>query len=75
MPKVNHTPKELAELRSFGVFPGGKPILERQWEGREACRKCNGFGSRGIPMCGAVYKCKVCKGTGKRPGLLRRLLS
>lgn len=43
----------------------GRPILERVEKNR--CRKCSGFGTYGNPLCGAVYLCKLCKGTGHNP--------
>lgn len=65
MPKVQHTEKQLSELSVFGWFPGGRPILARHWDGEDACKRCNGFGTYGVPMCGAVYTCVRCHGSGK----------
>lgn len=40
-----------------------RPILQR-YEGPDACAACNGFGTHGNPLAGAVYTCKVCDGDG-----------
>lgn len=61
--------KRRAELSMFGVRqrPDGEwvPILERPDHDR--CRDCNGFGTGGNPLCGAVYTCKRCNGMGYDP--------
>ena len=60
------------DIEMFGIIKDKKtgemrPVLQRQAKGRRACKKCRGFGTYGNPLCGAVYTCKVCDGTGKRP--------
>lgn len=61
--------KRRAELSMFGVrqMPNGewKPILEK--EETSPCRKCRGYGTYGNPLCGAVYNCEHCKGSGVDP--------
>jgi hypothetical protein len=61
--------KRRAELSMFGVRqrPDGEwvPILERVEHNQ--CRDCSGFGTGGNPLCGAVYNCKRCNGTGYDP--------
>lgn len=61
--------KRRAELSMFGVrqMPDGswRPILER--EETNPCRDCRGYGTHGNPLCGAVYNCERCKGTGFDP--------
>jgi hypothetical protein len=63
------TPEELKELSMFGIrkSPNGewRPILQRVETNR--CTKCNGFGTYGNPLCGAVYNCDRCQGTGHEP--------
>lgn len=58
-----------AKLAAFGIrqAPDGewKPILERVET--DPCRTCKGFGTYGNPLCGAVYNCERCKGTGYDP--------
>lgn len=58
-----------AKLSMFGVRqrPDGEwvPILERVEH--DQCRECRGFGTGGNPLCGAVYTCKHCNGTGYDP--------
>ena len=49
----------------------GRPILERVEKNR--CPACKGFGTYGNPLCGAVYLCGQCKGTGHSPGVIVRL--
>ena len=49
----------------------GRPILERVKKNR--CRACKGFGTYGNPLCGAVYLCGTCKGTGHNPKFMERL--
>ena len=63
---MKSTPKELKELSMFGIRADtGRPILERVETNR--CAKCNGFGTYGNPLCGAVYTCQRCNGTGHEP--------
>lgn len=51
------------DLIWFGIrSDSGRPILERVKTNQ--CKKCNGFGTYGNPLCGAVYSCKRCKGSG-----------
>lgn len=61
--------KRRAELSMFGVrqMPDGswRPILER--EETNPCRDCRGYGTGGNPLCGAVYTCKRCEGSGVDP--------
>ena len=58
-----------AQLSMFGVrqTPDGewKPVLER--EEVDPCRECRGYGTHGNPLCGAVYNCKRCSGSGTDP--------
>lgn len=65
MPRVEHDAESLRELSVFGWMPGGRPILAQQWAGADACQKCNGFGTYGMPLCGALYTCTACKGSGR----------
>jgi hypothetical protein len=58
--------KQLAMFGSWNSPTGMRLILEKQADGLFACPKCNGFGSYGMPLCGALYCCDKCKGTGKR---------
>ena len=61
------------ELFWFGFYPNtGRPILERVDTNR--CKKCKGFGSYGNPLCGAVYTCNRCNGTGHNPKFMERPL-
>ena len=54
------------ELMWFGIrMDTGRPILSRVDSNR--CRKCKGFGTYGNPLCGAVYYCSRCNGTGYNP--------
>lgn len=63
--------KPIDDLAWFGIrMDTGRPILERVKTNR--CKKCNGFGTYGNPLCGAVYTCDRCKGTGHNPGITRR---
>lgn len=74
MAKVTHTDEQKAQLRMFGFFPGTvDPVICRKWSGIDACSQCRGFGSSGNPLCGAVYTCQSCKGTGM--SMLRRTLN
>lgn len=61
--------KKRAQLAMFGVRqrPDGEwvPILERVEH--DQCRDCRGYGTGGNPLCGAVYTCKRCNGTGYDP--------
>lgn len=61
--------KKRAQLSMFGVRqrPDGEwvPVLERVETNR--CGDCRGFGTHGNPLCGAVYNCDRCKGTGYDP--------
>jgi len=61
--------KRRAELSMFGVRQGPdgewKPILERVETNQ--CRDCRGYGTHGNPLCGAVYNCERCKGSGYDP--------
>ena len=61
--------KGRAQLSAFGVrqTPDGewKPILERVESNQ--CRDCRGYGTYGNPLCGAVYNCKRCGGSGYDP--------
>lgn len=57
--------KDRAQLAMFGVRPDGRLVMERVEDNR--CEKCNGFGTYGNPLCGALYNCAVCKGTGHNP--------
>jgi hypothetical protein len=61
--------KRRAQLSMFGVRqrPDGEwvPILERVETNQ--CKDCRGFGTGGNPLCGAVYTCKRCQGTGYDP--------
>ena len=61
--------KRRAQLSMFGVRqrPDGEwvPILERVEH--DQCRDCRGYGTHGNPLCGAVYNCERCKGTGYDP--------
>lgn len=60
------TPEEIRELSMFGVrMDTGRPILERVKTNR--CIECNGFGTYGNPLCGAVYRCVRCNATGYEP--------
>jgi len=53
----------IGDLIWFGIrMDTGRPILERVEKNR--CRTCKGFGTYGNPLCGALYLCKKCKGTG-----------
>lgn len=64
-----YTPEELKQLAMFGVWQspsGARLIMEKQASGRKACKKCGGFGNYGIPMCGALYRCNKCNGSGRR---------
>ena len=49
----------------------GRPLLERVEKNQ--CRECKGFGTYGNPLCGAVYLCGRCKGTGHNPGMIVQL--
>jgi predicted RNA-binding Zn-ribbon protein involved in translation (DUF1610 family) len=51
---------------SWNSPTGMRLILEQQAVGLFACPKCNGFGTYGMPLCGALYRCDKCNGTGKR---------
>lgn len=66
---MSYTDEERRQLSMFGVrkTPSGewKPILERAETNR--CTECKGFGTYGNPLCGAVYNCERCKGTGYDP--------
>lgn len=56
-------------MAMFGVWQspsGPKLVLEKQVEGFLACRKCRGYGQSGNPLCGAIYICENCKGSGER---------
>lgn len=65
-PEVPEKDKHLAELAMFGIrMDTGRPILERVKTNR--CSMCSGFGTYGNPLCGAVYTCKRCKGSGYDP--------
>jgi hypothetical protein len=56
----------------FGIRADtGRPVLERVDKTR--CGKCKGFGTYGNPLCGALYYCTRCKGTGHGPGIIVRL--
>lgn len=61
--------KKRAQLSMFGVRqrPDGEwvPILERVET--NPCPKCRGYGTHGNPLCGAVYNCDGCKGSGYDP--------
>lgn len=61
--------KRRAELSMFGVRqrPDGEwvPVLERAET--NPCRECKGYGTYGNPLCGAVYNCKRCQGSGSDP--------
>jgi hypothetical protein len=61
--------KRRAQLSMFGIRqrPNGElvPILERVETNQ--CRNCSGFGTGGNPLCGAVYTCTRCHGTGHDP--------
>jgi len=64
-----YTLEEQKQLASFGVWnspTGPRLILEKQASGIKACKKCNGFGTYGNPLCGALYRCSKCNGSGKR---------
>lgn len=51
------------DLIWFGIRADtGRPILERVDNNR--CGKCKGYGTYGNPLCGAVYTCSRCNGTG-----------
>lgn len=67
---------DLGVLGYIKVGDRWKPFLER-YEGKDACKNCRGYGNGGNPLCGAVYVCKTCNGTGRRPpkpdGWLKRL--
>ena len=64
--EVPEEDKHTRELAMFGVrMDTGRPILERVKTNR--CTKCNGFGTYGNPLCGAVYTCDRCKGSGYDP--------
>lgn len=56
----------VGDLIFFGIRQDkgneGRPILWRPDKHR--CSKCNGFGTYGNPLCGAVYTCKSCNGSG-----------
>lgn len=57
---------KIPDIAWFGIrMDTGRPILERVKE--NPCYKCNGFGTYGNPLCGAVYTCKRCKGSGSDP--------
>lgn len=66
-------PKELPltsreQLAMFGVWQspsGPRLVMEKQETGRKSCKKCKGYGTYGNPLCGALYACSECKGTGK----------
>jgi hypothetical protein len=61
-----------AELAMFGMRKLGDewvPVLKRHAKGLDACPGCNGFGTYGMPLCGAVYACDKCEGDGKRRGV------
>jgi hypothetical protein len=46
-----------------------RPFLQKQATEEDACTDCRGYGFGGMPLCGAVYMCKSCNGTGYRqPG-------
>lgn len=46
-----------------------RPVLQRQATGGDACTACRGYGHGGNPLCGAVYTCEECDGSGLRqPG-------
>lgn len=65
-PELSEKDKRAAQLAIFGIrMDTGRPILERVETNR--CSKCNGFGTYGNPLCGAVYTCKRCKGSGYDP--------
>jgi hypothetical protein len=64
-----YTDEERKQLSMFGVWQspaGPRLIMEKQAAGIKACKKCSGFGNYGIPMCGALYRCDKCNGSGKR---------
>lgn len=59
------------DLIWFGIRADtGRPILERVDTNR--CTECKGFGTYGNPLCGALYYCKQCKGTGHNPKFTQR---
>jgi hypothetical protein len=60
------------KLAMFGIrMDTGRPILERVDANR--CSKCSGFGTYGNPLCGAVYYCSQCNGSGYNPPLMVRV--
>lgn len=56
----------VGDLMFFGIRMDkgneGRPILWRPT--RHRCGNCNGFGTYGNPLCGAIYTCKRCSGSG-----------
>lgn len=63
----------IGNLIWFGIrMDTGRPILERVEKNR--CRTCKGFGTYGNPLCGAVYTCNRCNGTGHNPKFMERPL-
>lgn len=63
------TEEERKQLSLFGIWQspsGPRLIMEKQAIGIKACTKCNGFGTYGMPLCGALYKCNKCNGSGKK---------
>jgi hypothetical protein len=46
-----------------------RPVLQKQATEEDACTACRGYGHGGNPLCGGVYMCKECDGSGLRqPG-------
>lgn len=56
----------------FGVVDingESRPVLQKQATEEDACTECRGYGHRGNPLCGAIYTCQACKGSGiRQPG-------
>ena len=60
---------DLEQLSLFGTWQsptGPRLILEKQASGILACKKCRGYGTYGNPLCGALYTCDKCEGSGNR---------
>lgn len=67
--KPQYSLTEREQLAMFGTWlspTGPKLILEKQVVGIMACKECKGFGTHGNPLCGALYVCKKCNGSGSK---------
>lgn len=61
------------DLIWFGIRADtGRPLLEKV--DTNPCKKCKGYGTYGMPLCGAVYYCDRCNGTGYNPKFMERPL-